>query len=211
MKNYEHIIGKKFTRLMVLNILPREKGVRLMATCQCDCGVVCHKRVQDLVSGSTRSCKCLVSETSKNHINSNRDKFTNDGKHNIKHSDCNTTEYKIYGGIKTRCLNPNSPAYKYYGGRGIKICDRWLGDDGYINFLKDMGRRPSKKHSVDRINVDGNYEPGNCRWATAIDQANNKRKRFSVDEMFEFLDNNGYLSGDRKTIQNELYNTKRNI
>jgi hypothetical protein len=75
--------------------------------------------------------------------------------------------------MKTRCLNPNTDDFKHYGGRGISICDRWL--DSYEAFLADMGRRPSAKHSIDRINVDGNYEPGNCRWATASEQRRNQR------------------------------------
>jgi hypothetical protein len=207
MNNHEDIVGKKFTRLTVLNLLPREKGVRLKARCQCDCGNICVKKVMDLISGSTKSCKCLLSETSSKHIKLNAHRFKNNSEHKIKHGDCNTSEYKIYGGIKTRCLNTNAPAYKYYGGRGIKMCDRWLGDNGYANFIEDMGRRPSEKYSVDRVDVNGDYEPGNCRWATTNEQAKNKRKRFGVDEIFDFLDKNGYLLGDRKTIQNKLYET----
>jgi len=73
-----------------------------------------------------------------------------------------------------RCNNPNVWGFKYYGGRGIKVCKRW---QEYENFLLDMGRRPGKGYSIDRINNDGDYEPGNCRWATAKQQANNQRRR----------------------------------
>jgi hypothetical protein len=76
--------------------------------------------------------------------------------------------------MKSRCSNPNLPNYEHYGGRGIKICDRWLEQGGFINFVKDMGIRPANK-SLDRIDVNGNYEPNNCRWATDEMQVNNRR------------------------------------
>lgn len=84
-------------------------------------------------------------------------------------------------GMKRRCGSAD-PGYKNYGGRGITICDRWSGKDGLSNFVADMGERPSPKHSLDRIDVDGNYEPSNCRWATAIEQGANKRPKMFVAE-----------------------------
>jgi hypothetical protein len=75
--------------------------------------------------------------------------------------------------MRGRCSNKNNPMFMYYGERGIKVCERW--DSSYENFLLDMGRAPSPKHSIDRINVNGDYEPGNCRWATDKEQSNNKR------------------------------------
>lgn len=88
------------------------------------------------------------------------------------HSDFGTPEYTAWAALRGRCLNPKNKVWKYYGGRGIGVCKRW---DKYSNFLRDMGRKPSSKHSLDRINLNGNYTPGNCRWATPQEQAVNRR------------------------------------
>ena len=79
-----------------------------------------------------------------------------------------------------RCYNPHNRNYVNYGARGIKVCDRWR--ESFENFLIDMGRRPSAQHSIDRIDVNGNYEPSNCRWATAKEQMNNQRKRARIEQ-----------------------------
>ncbi len=82
-------------------------------------------------------------------------------------------EYERWSAMKQRCYDPSCPNYKRYGARGIKVCDRWLAS--YSNFIADMGRRPSSRHSLDRINNDGHYEPGNCRWSTKSEQGRNTR------------------------------------
>ena len=97
-----------------------------------------------------------------------------------------TPEYTAYRNMMTRCNNPKYPRYKDHGGRGIVICERWLGD--FKNFLSDMGLRPSKYHSLDRIDNDGNYEPNNCRWTTRDIQMTNKRQTiFYSDETLAFV------------------------
>lgn len=90
-----------------------------------------------------------------------------------KHGLTKIPEYKVWKSMKYRCSNPNLNNYKDYGGRGIKVCDRWL---SFTNFIEDMGRRPSNKHSIERVNNDGNYEPSNCEWATTDKQSANKRQ-----------------------------------
>lgn len=83
--------------------------------------------------------------------------------------------YNTWRSMKQRCFNSNSTAYRYYGGRGITICDYWLGKNGFTNFINDMGKRPTKNHSIDRIDNDGNYEPNNCKWSTKKQQIKNRR------------------------------------
>ena len=93
-------------------------------------------------------------------------------KHGFARPGKEAPEYRAWAALRNRCSNPNHDAYKNYGGRGIKVCERW---NDFLAFLEDMGPRPSPKHSIDRINNDGNYEPDNCRWATRSEQCRNMR------------------------------------
>jgi hypothetical protein len=156
MRAYD-LIGKRFSRLKVIGIAPR-KGLKRRWLCRCDCGKTSIAFTSDLIGGYHKSCGCLQKEIT--------------GRRSRTHALSKSVEYQTWCGMKARC-QPEYIKYKDYGGRGISVCARW--EDSFENFLADMGPRPSGKYSIDRINNDGNYEPGNCRWATDAQQRANKR------------------------------------
>jgi hypothetical protein len=134
---------------------------RTLWQCSCDCGKTVTVPYGNLRSGNTTSCGCLK------YANRKTGRVTK----------ASFPEYKIWGGIRQRCLNPNDPGYHRYGGRGITICDRW---SVFENFLTDMGPRPSPDHSIDRKDNDGPYSPDNCQWATIRVQTRNRRANVRV-------------------------------
>lgn len=152
----------KFGRLELIEITNERRSFRRVFRCRCDCGNTVDRREDHLVSGATQSCGCLMREFASQSMRTHGEGSRS------KRSD----ELNIYNGMKARCLNPKHKNWDRYGGRGISICARWL--ENYENFLADMGRRPSDKHSLERDEVNGNYEPNNCRWATAVEQQRNK-------------------------------------
>ena len=132
--------------------------------------------INDIKNHKTFKCVCICGKEIIRTISSiNRTKKPNCGCNRITtktHGMGKTSEYKSWQGAKERCYKKNRSGYHQYGGRGITMCDRWL--NSYENFYEDMGKKPTKQHSLDRIDLNGNYEPSNCRWATSLEQSNNK-------------------------------------
>jgi hypothetical protein len=157
MSAFIDLSGERFGRLKIIEKQP-ESRIRIKWVCQCDCGNKAIVSGSALKSGNTRSCGCLKMEGGR------------EGK--ITHGQSDSPTYKSWSDMKSRCSNPKRLDYSDYGGRGINVCDRWV--DSFSLFLADMGFRPSGT-TLDRLDVNGDYCPENCRWATAKQQQRNKR------------------------------------
>lgn len=158
--------GKKFGRLTVLSLHEKAEGsTRHKWLCQCTCGNTAIAVIKDMQSGKTRSCGCLFTDML----------VARNKKHGLIYDHKRT--YRTWKDLRQRCNNPNNKDYKDYGGRGIQVCERW---NDFKNFFDDMGDRPEGM-TIDRIDTNGNYEPSNCRWATPVEQARNKRNNHVMD------------------------------
>lgn len=168
--------GKRFSRLTVIEKDHTNKHGEIVWKCKCDCGNISYVTSNYLVSGHTKSCGCLATEKAKEA--------------NTTHGLSHTKLTRTYANMITRCYNPNYKYYSSYGGRGISVCSEWSGNDGITNFIKWALSNGYKDNlTLDRINVDGNYSPNNCRWATMKQQQNNRTN----NTVFEY-------NGEKKTL-----------
>lgn len=151
--------GVRFGNYILIERVPNDARRQARWRCRCDCGVVKVVRLAHLTHGAIVSCGCVGRR--------NLDQTT----HGLKA----LPEYRVWKTMKERCRSRKHNRYPRYGGRGITVCSAWVND--FTAFIRDMGRRPSSKHSIERRDNDGNYEPTNCYWATAVEQRANRRVR----------------------------------
>jgi hypothetical protein len=157
------LTGQRFGRLEVIErTVDPSKPRRTLWRCHCDCGAEVVIDGGLLREGRSRSCGCYSREWRASGM-----------PHHI-HGKTRTKEYVAWQNMKVRCTDPRSPKYRLYGARGIRVCDEWM--TSFAAFFADVGLAPSPRHTLDRINVDGHYEPGNVRWATWSEQRRNQRR-----------------------------------
>lgn len=187
-----NLTGMKFGRLAVLHISERrDSNGNVHWVCRCDCGAEKEVSSRSLRTGDTQSCGCYFLEVAEQK-----------GRSKKMHGKTGTRTHNIWMNMRYRCENPNDPKFKDYGGRGIKVCSRWQSFDA---FIADMGECPHGM-TIERENVNGDYEPGNCVWASQKTQQNNRRNNVRI----EFMGHNLTLAQweDRTGIKQDTIRTR---
>jgi len=169
-----NILKQQFGRLTVIGLFGHGHHGEAIWTCQCSCGNYVEVYGSALRSGKTRSCGCLQHEHGVNQAKTIQPLAASAKR---THGETGTRMYKIWAGMIQRCTNPKREAYKYYGGRGISVCDKWR---HYEGFKEDMEESYFDGASIDRIDNDKGYEPGNCRWVTTQEQFSNRRNKVRI-------------------------------
>ena len=191
--------GKRFDRWTVLQESGRNKYGHLLWLCRCDCGKEVLVLGDSLRRGKSKSCGCLTVEQTV--------------KRNYRHGDTKDRLYKIWWGIKMRTTNPNRKEYPRYGGRGIKLCNEWA--DDHLAFKEwALSNGYSENLSLDRIDVNGDYEPSNCRWATDLEQANNQTSNHLITYNGKTMNITQWSKETgipRSTISGRLFKGKKSI
>lgn len=162
MPKFINLVGKRFGRLIVIEKAENNRWGQIQWLCLCDCGQEAVVRGCYLVSNHTKSCGCLQKEA----------RVQSSVKHGHYKNRKQSKTYKAWSGIIQRCNNPRNGRYHRYGKRGITVCKRWV---EFKNFLEDMGKKPTDKHSIDRVNNNGNYCKSNCKWSLPKEQARNRK------------------------------------
>lgn len=160
--------GIRFSNLVAKEFCGKNKHNQTLWKCLCDCGNTVVRSRNSLKKNRLVSCGCFLKTFLPNI--------------NTKHKMSKSPEYRAYRGMLNRCYRKKERNYESYGGRGIVVCDKWK--ESFVEFLKDVGQRPSENHSIDRINNDGNYEPGNVKWSTTLEQSLNRRKKRNTSSKY---------------------------
>lgn len=158
------LFGQKFGFWKIAGVAKKQRGKSAFIKCKCVCGTVRDVETARLIGGESKSCGCKATELRVPQITT----------HGQAKGGQETPEYSAWRAMIQRTTNSSSPDWHNYGGRGITVCDRWR--HSFENFFEDMGKRPSNGHSIDRIDNEQGYKPGNVRWATAAEQARNTRR-----------------------------------
>lgn len=173
MPAFKDLTGKQFGRLVVLKQANKISG-RIAWLCRCSCGNTKTVISRSLVRGATQSCGCFLKEST--------------SKRSFKHGKKHTQEYNTWCRMKARCYNPKDRDYYLYGAKGIRVCKRWKGS--FLDFLKDMGKRPKGCSSIDRIDSKKGYNKANCRWASALTQSRNR----TISRIIKYKGKTRYLT-----------------